>query len=67
MTFTAKLCTDFVLTDVCKKGVMKIQTATRRLISSDPMIFWKRFDSQIEPMLTYAAEVQLGPGECRPN
>ena len=36
---------------------MEIQKAMRRLSSSDPMIFWKLFDSQIEPMLTYAAEV----------
>ena len=60
MTFTTKLCIDFVLSDVCKKGnkgVMEIQKAMRRLSSSDAMIFWKLFDSQIEPMLTYAAEV----------
>ena len=60
MTFTTKLCIDFVLSDVCKKGqkgVMEIQKAMRRLRSSDPMIFWKLFDSQIEPVLTYAAEV----------
>ena len=36
---------------------MEIQKAMRRLSSSDPMNFWKLFDSQIEPMLTYAAEV----------
>ena len=36
---------------------MEILKAMRRLSSSDPMIFWKLFDSQIEPMLTYAAEV----------
>ena len=29
----------------------------RRSSFSDPMIFWKFFDSRIEPMLTYAAEV----------
>ncbi|MCB4773643.1 MAG: hypothetical protein LGB05_08505, partial [Sulfurovum sp.] len=60
MTFTTKLCIDFVLSDVCKKGkkgVMEIQKAMRRLSSSEPMIFWKLFDSQIEPMLTYATEV----------
>ena len=60
MTFTIKLCIDFVLSDVCKKGkkgVMEIQKAMGRLSSSDPMIFWKLFASQIEPMFTYAAEV----------
>ena len=42
MTFTTKLCIEFVLSDVCKKGkkgVMEIQKAMRRLSSSDPMIF----------------------------
>ena len=60
MTFITKPCIDFVLSDVCKKGkngVMEIQKAMRSLNSSDPMIFWKLFDSQTEPMLTYAAEV----------
>ena len=59
MTFITKPCIDFVLSDVCKKGkngVMEIQKAMRSLNSSDPMIFWKLFDSQTEPMLTYAAE-----------
>ena len=36
---------------------MEIQKSTRRLSSSDPMIFWKLSDSEIEPMLTYAAEI----------
>ena len=61
VTNAYKLCIDFVLSAVCKKGkkkgVMEIQKAMRRLSSSDPMIFWKLFDSQIEPMLTYDAEV----------
>ena len=40
-----------------EEDVMEIQKAMRRLSSSDPMIFWTLFDSPIEPMLTYAAEV----------
>ena len=36
---------------------MEIQKAMRRLSSPDPMIFSKLSDSQIEPMLTYDAEV----------
>ena len=39
----------------------------RRLNCSDPTVLWKRFDSQIEPIFTYAAEVwgleDVGPIE----
>ena len=34
-----------------------IQKSMRRLSSSDPSGFWKLFDTQIEPILTNAAEV----------
>ena len=60
MTFTTKLCINSVLLDVRtkgKKGVMEIQKSIRRLSSSDPTVFWKLFHTQIEPILTYAAEV----------
>ena len=43
MTFATKLCINFVLSDVCKKGkrgVIEIQKAMRRLSSPDPMIFF---------------------------
>ena len=70
MTFTTKLCINSVLLDVCikgKKGVMEIQNSLRRLSSSDPAVFWKPFDTQREPILTYAAAVwsleDVGPIE----
>ena len=40
-----------------KKGVMEIQKSMRRLSSIDSCLFWKLFDAQITPILTYAAEV----------
>ena len=70
MTFTTKLCINSVLFDVCikgKKGVMEIQNSTRRLSCSDCMVLWKLFNTQIELILTYAAEVRgledVGPIE----
>ena len=60
MNFTTKLCMNSVLLDVCikgKKGVMEIQKSVRRLSCSDPTVLWKLFDTQTEPVLTYAAEV----------
>ena len=61
MNFATKLCDDSVLSDVCGgkslKGVMEIQTSMGRLSSSDPTVFWQLFDTQIEPILTWAAEV----------
>ena len=36
---------------------MEIQKSMRRLNCSDPTVLWKIFDTQIEPILTYAAEV----------
>ena len=40
-----------------KKGVMEIQKSVRRLSSSDPTVCWKFFDTQIKPILTYAAVI----------
>ena len=36
---------------------MEIQKSMRRLSTIDPCLFWKLFDAQITPILTYAAEV----------
>ena len=36
---------------------MEIQKSIRRLSSSDPTVFWKLFDTQTEPILTYAAHI----------
>ena len=58
--FYHKTLYNSVFWDVCKKGkkdVMEIQKSMRRLSSSDPKVFRKLFDTQIEPILTYAAEV----------
>ena len=60
MIFTTKLSVNAALSDVCKKGkkgVMEIQKSMRRLSTIDPCLFWKLFDAQITPILTYAAEV----------
>ena len=40
-----------------RRGVMEIQKSMRRLSTIDPCLFWKLFDAQITPILTYAAEV----------
>ena len=60
MIFTTKLSVSAALSDVCKKGKkgeMEIQKSMRRLSTIDPCLFWKLFDAQITPILTYAAEV----------
>ena len=60
MTFTTKLCINSILLDgriIGKEGVMEIQKFMRRLSCSDPTVVWKLFDTQTEPILTYAAEV----------
>ena len=36
---------------------MEIQKSMRKLSTIDPCLFWKLFDAQNEPILTYAAEV----------
>ena len=40
-----------------EKGVMEILKCMRKLKSNDYSLFWKMFDTQIEPILTYGAEV----------
>jgi len=60
LTFTTKLSITSALSEVCRKGrrgVMEILKSLRKLNTIDPLLFWKLFDSQIEPVLTYAAEV----------
>ena len=60
MTFTTKLSINTILSEVCrkgKKGVMEIQKSMRKLNTIDPNLFWKLFDTQIEPILTYSSEV----------
>ena len=60
MIFTTKMSVSAALTDVCKKGkkgLMEIQKSVRRLSTTDPCLFWKLFDAQITPILTYAADV----------
>ena len=60
MIFTIKLSVSADLSDVCKKGkkgVMEIQKSMRRLNTIERCLFWKLFDAQITPILTYAAEV----------
>ena len=46
---------------------MEVQKSMRRLSCSDPKVFWNLFDTQREPILTYAAEVwglkDVGPIE----
>lgn len=60
MMFTTKLSISGVLNELStkgKRGVMAIQKTMRKLNTADPCLFWKMFDTQIEPILTYAAEV----------
>ena len=60
MTFTTTLSLNAVLSEGCrkgKKGVMESQKSMRKLSTFDPCLFWNNFDAQIEPILTYAAEV----------
>ena len=40
-----------------KKGVVEILRCMKKLNTIDPSLFWKLFDTQVVPMLTYAAEV----------
>ena len=58
--FTTKLSLNVGWAEVCrkgKKGVMAILKTMRKLSSMDMSLFFKLFDSQIVPMLTYGAEV----------
>ena len=40
-----------------KTGVIEILRSMRKLGSTDFLIFWTLFDAQIQPMITYAAEI----------
>ena len=60
MIFTTKLSVSAALSDVCregKQGVIEIQKSMRRLSTINSCLFWKFFDAQITPILTYPAEV----------
>jgi hypothetical protein len=60
MTFTTKLSLNTFWEEICrkgKKGVIEILRCMRRLGSIDFCIFWKLFDTQIEPILSYAGEI----------
>ena len=60
MIFTTKLSISNALSEVCKKGkrgVIEIQRCLNKVKSMDCDLFWKMFDTQIVPLLTYAAEV----------
>ena len=60
MIFTTKLSLSSFLEDTCrkaKKGVIQLLRCMNRLKSTDCCIFWKLFEAQIEPILSYAAEV----------
>eukprot|EP00745_Piridium_sociabile_P044188 TRINITY_DN9210_c0_g1_i1.p1 TRINITY_DN9210_c0_g1~~TRINITY_DN9210_c0_g1_i1.p1 ORF type:complete len:408 (+),score=9.52 TRINITY_DN9210_c0_g1_i1:2081-3304(+) len=58
--FTTKLSMKSTVEEVCrkgKKGIIEILRCLRRLGSIDSSIFWKLFGAQIEPMVTYGAEI----------
>lgn len=60
MIFTTKLSLNASWEEASrkgKKGVIEILKTMRILDSCDPMLFWKMFDAQVEPIMTYAAEV----------
>jgi hypothetical protein len=60
MTFTTKLSLNNTWEESirkAKKGVIEILKSLKKLNSIDCFLFWKLFDMQIEPVLTYAAEV----------
>lgn len=60
MGFTTKLSIRSAMKDVCikgKRGVIEIQKSMKKLNTADLELFWKMFDTQIEPILTYASEV----------
>ena len=60
MIFSTKLSLNYAWEESCnkgKKGVIEILKSLRKLNSIDCNLYWKMFDSQIEPLLTYAAEV----------
>ena len=40
-----------------EKGVIEILRTLIKINSIDPGLFWKLFDSQIEPLISYSAEI----------
>ena len=60
MVFSTKLSLGYMWGETCRKGqkgVIEILKSLRRLNCIDPHMFWKLFDIQIVPLLTYASEV----------
>ena len=60
MIFTTKLSLNTGWLEMCrkgKKGVIEILRSMRKLGSPDFLMFWKLFDAQIQPMITYAADI----------
>eukprot|EP00745_Piridium_sociabile_P044574 TRINITY_DN940_c0_g1_i3.p1 TRINITY_DN940_c0_g1~~TRINITY_DN940_c0_g1_i3.p1 ORF type:complete len:131 (+),score=9.64 TRINITY_DN940_c0_g1_i3:234-626(+) len=60
MIFTTKLSVSAALSErnrKGRKGVMDILKSLRKLRTIEPSLFWKLFNAQIEPILTYGAEV----------
>ena len=58
--FTTRLSLQSAWNESCKKakrGVIEILKTMTKLKSTDFWLFWKLFDSQIEPILTYGAEL----------
>ena len=60
MMFTTRLSLNTGWVDMCRKGkrgVIEIIKSLNKLKSVDSSVFWKLFDVQIEPILTYGAEI----------
>ena len=60
LIFTTKLSLNAGWESMCangKRGVIEIFRTLKKINSIDTSLFWKLFDTQIEPILTYAAEV----------
>jgi hypothetical protein len=60
MLFTTKLSLKKAVAEYCRKGrkgVIVILKTLRKLNAMDSSIFWKLFNTQIEPVLTYGAEL----------
>ena len=60
LQFTTKLSLNVSWNEVSKKGkkgVIDILRTLRKLNCTDITIFWKMFDAQIEPLLSYAGEI----------
>ena len=60
MVFSTRLSLNMGWAEMCRKGkrgVIEIIKSLRKLNAIEFSIFWKLFDTQIEPILTYGAEV----------